>query len=73
MLAGFTDNGTKLLLGVDIGGLGTLIASLASLISFQFYRKAEKAQTGRYILVFTAVNIVILAVLIVLELILGNI
>ena len=66
-------NYTKLLLGVDIGGLGTLIASLASLISFQFYRKAEKAQTGRYILVFTAVNIVILAVLIVLELILGNI
>ena len=56
MLAGFTDAGTKLLLGVNLGGLGTMIASLASLISFQFYRKSEGAQTGRYFRVFTAVN-----------------
>ena len=56
MLAGFTDAGKELLLGVNIGGLGTMIASLASLISFQFYRKSEGAQTGRYFAVFTAVN-----------------
>lgn len=56
MLAGFTDAGTKLLLGVNLGGLGTMIASLASLISFQFYRKSEGAQTARYFRVFSAVN-----------------
>ena len=56
MLAGFTENGTALLLGADLGGLGTVIASLASLISFQFYRKAENARPGRYMAIFSAVN-----------------
>lgn len=56
MLSGFTDNGCELMLGVDLGGLGTIIASLASLISFQYYRKSENSQSGRYMLVFTAVN-----------------
>ena len=65
MLSGFTENGTELLLGVNLGGLGTLIASLASLISFQFYRKSEGARSGRYFLVFTAVNFGMLAVLMV--------
>ncbi len=63
MLAGFTENGKALLLGVDIGGFGTLIASLASLISFQIYRKAPGARTGRYMLVFSAVNFGLLLVL----------
>lgn len=69
MLSGFTDNGTALMLGVDIGGLGTIIASLASLISFQFYRQSEGAQSGRYMLVFTAVSIALLIPLLVLNLI----
>ena len=56
MLSGFTDKGTALLLGVDLGGLGTIIASLASLISFQFYRKAENARPVKYLAVFSAVN-----------------
>ncbi len=63
MLAGFTDHGTELMLGVNLGGLGTMIASLASLISFQFYRKSEGAKTGRYFLVFSAVNFGMLALL----------
>lgn len=63
MLAEFTDRGTELLLGVDIGGFGTLIASLASLISFQIYRKSEGARTGRYILVFSVINFLMLGVL----------
>ena len=63
MLAEFTDNGTQLLLGVDIGGFGTLTASLASLISFQLYRKDEKAQTGRYFAVFSVINFALLALL----------
>ena len=63
MLSGFTQNGTALLLGVNIGGLGTLIASLASLISYQFYRKADGAKSGTYLLVFSAVNFGILIIL----------
>lgn len=63
MLAEFTDNGTDLLLGVDIGGFGTLIASLASVISFQIYRKYEKAETGRYFAVFSAINFGLLILL----------
>ena len=65
MLAGFTKNGSALLLGANLGGLGTLIASLASLISFQFYRKAAGAHTGRYFAVFSAVNFGMLAVLLI--------
>ena len=56
MLSGFTQNGTQLMLGVNIGGLGTLIASLASLISFQFYRNSADSDSGRYIKVFSIVN-----------------
>lgn len=67
MLSGFTDNGTKLLLGVNIGGLGTLIASLASLISFQFYRKSEGADQIRYIAFFSAVNFSMLFILLILQ------
>lgn len=68
MLSGFTDNGTQLLLGVDLGGLGTIIASLASLISFQFYRKTETARTGQYLLTFTGVSLILLAPLLILNL-----
>lgn len=63
MLAEFTDNGTQLLLGVDIGGFGTIIASMASLIAFQIYRGSERAQTGKYMGVFTLVNVTLLVLL----------
>ena len=63
MLSGFTDNSRELLLGVDIGGLGTIIASLASLISFQIYRKSEGAQSGRYMKYFSLMDFGMLAVL----------
>jgi Na+/H+ antiporter NhaD/arsenite permease-like protein len=72
MLAGFTNNGTKLLLGVNLGGLGTMIASLASLISFQFYRKSEGAKIGRYFAVFTAINFGMLALLLIFELLIRS-
>ena len=67
MLSGFTDNGTQLMLGVNIGGLGTLIASLASLISFQFYRKSEGADSIRYIAVFSVINFGMLIILLALQ------
>ncbi len=67
MLSGFTGSGTQLLLGVNIGGLGTIIASLASLISFQFYRKTEGADSVKYMAVFSAVNFGMLILLLLLQ------
>lgn len=67
MLSGFTENAKQLLLGVNIGGLGTPIASLASLISYQFYSKTEGAKTGKYLRVFLAVNFGMLAFLLLFE------
>ena len=66
MLSGFTENGTALMLGVDIGGFGTLIASLASLIAFQLYRKSEGAKSGRFLLYFSVINFALLGVLLLL-------
>lgn len=63
LLSGFTDNARDLLLGVNIGGLGTPIASLASLISLKHYSRTPGAHTGRYLLAFTAVNAAFLALL----------
>lgn len=60
LLSGFTENVADLLIGVNLGGLGTLIASMASLISFKYVVK-ENAPAGKYMLVFSAVNIVYLA------------
>ncbi|MBR3589075.1 MAG: citrate transporter [Clostridia bacterium] len=59
LLSNFTDNVKDLLIGVNLGGLGTLIASMASLISFKLIQK-EKVNTGKYMLVFTLVNIAFL-------------
>lgn len=63
MLSGFTQDASALMRGVDLGGLGTLVASLASLISFKLYMKASGAKAGRYLTVFTALNVSFLAVL----------
>ena len=63
MLAGFTGNVRGLLVGVNLGGLGTLVASLASLISFKLYMRSENAKGGAYLLAFTAVNVALLAAL----------
>lgn len=68
LLSKFTDNAQDLLIGVNLGGLGTLIASMASLISFKFIAK-ENVKTGKYILIFTIVNIVFLILNLVLWLI----
>lgn len=64
LLSGFTDNVKELLAGVNIGGLGTPIASLASLITFKLYMKTKGAKTGSFIMFFTLVNIVGLIILI---------
>lgn len=70
LLSPFTQDAKALALGVDLGGLGTLIASLASLISFRLYGAGEGAQKGRYFAVFTGVNVLFLAVMLFLTAIL---
>jgi len=64
LLSGFTEDWRGLLLGVNVGGLGTLIASLASLISFRFYAAERGSRAGKYLLVFTVVNLIGLALLV---------
>lgn len=58
LLSGFTENIPALLLGVNIGGLGTLIASMASLISYKLYAAEADADKTKYMLSFTAYNVV---------------
>ena len=56
LLSGFSDDYFALALGTDLGGLGTLIASMANLISFKKYSEMKGASPGNYILRFTAIN-----------------
>ena len=63
MLSGFCKNYRELLTGVNVGGLGTLIASMASLISYKAYASMQEKNVPRYIIVFTVVNLLFLAVL----------
>ena len=70
LLSQFTGNYKDLLLGVNIGGVGTLIASLASLITFREYTKQNKGKTYYYVLLFTGFNFLFLFVLTVFVLLL---
>ncbi|MBE6983836.1 MAG: citrate transporter [Ruminococcaceae bacterium] len=63
LLSQFTTNYRELLLGVNIGGVGTLIASLASLITFREYTKRNKGKTVHYMLLFSAFNFAFLVIL----------
>lgn len=63
MLSGFTENADALLRGVNIGGMGTLIASLASLISYKLYVRSDGAKKGRYFLEFSIYNFAFLGIL----------
>ena len=65
LLSAFTENGNALVIGTNLGGLGTLIASMASLITYKFHAAlpAPKKKSVNYIGAFTVVNIIFLAVL----------
>ncbi len=71
LLSGFTTNIKALLLGVNIGGLGTLIASMASLISYKLFAKAYPKQKGKYMGYFTCMNLVYLILFILLYYMVG--
>lgn len=69
LLSQFTDNYAELLVGVNIGGAGTLIASLASLITFREYTTHQPQKTAGYIAKFSIFNfgfLIILAIISVL-------
>lgn len=63
LLSQFTSDYTGLLLGVNIGGVGTLISSLASLITFREYTKHNPKKTSSYIALFSAFNFGFLIIL----------
>ncbi len=63
LLSQFTENYADLLVGVNIGGVGTLIASLASLITFREYTKHNPEKTVSYIAKFSAFNFGFLIIL----------
>ena len=66
LLSGFTDDVAALLVGTDIGGLGTLVASMASLISYGMYVRACPRQQVGYLKLFTLLNLIYLLVLVLL-------
>lgn len=69
LLSGFTKNYPALMIGVNLGGLGTLIASMASLISYKLIVKEDGRIKGAYLRYFTAANICFLVVLLVFTMI----
>jgi len=68
LLSHFTDDYPQLLLGVNVGGVGTLVASLASLIVLAQFRRVQPRRVGRFVGLFSAVNFGFLAVLLALAL-----
>lgn len=70
LLSQFTDNYKELLYGVNIGGTGTLIASLASLITFAEYSRTDVGSKLKYLGIFTLLNVIFLGALLALCLIL---
>lgn len=63
LLSGFCDQWKMLIIGTNLGGMGTLIASMASLISYKGITHQYPEHKGRYLLTYTIVNVFFLAVL----------
>ena len=67
LLSGFCDQWRDLIIGTNLGGMGTLIASMASLISYKNVVRQYPHKKGRYLAVYSAVNVLFLAVLLTLS------
>lgn len=63
LLSGFSDSWTELIIGTNLGGLGTLIASMASLVSYRSIVSRFPEKKGKYLAIYTGVNILFLIVL----------
>ena len=66
LLSSFIQNSKDILLGANIGALGTLIASMASLITFKYYSKIKNSNVVKYIKYFTLYNLTFMFVLLTL-------
>lgn len=71
LLSGFTEDMSGLIVGTNLGGLGTLIASMASLISYKNVAKEAGEHKARYIALFTVGNLVFLVALILMNLVIS--
>ncbi|MDE6686501.1 MAG: citrate transporter, partial [Lachnospiraceae bacterium] len=63
LLSGFTDQYAALIIGANLGGLGTLIASMASLISYKQIAREYPDKRSRYLGLFTFANLIVLGIL----------
>ena len=63
LLSGFSTNYDAIIIGINVGGFGTLIASMANLISFKILVREHDGFKLKYLAVFTVLNVVLLAVL----------
>nr|WP_298023557.1 SLC13 family permease [uncultured Dysosmobacter sp.] len=72
LLSGFTEDFAGLIVGTNLGGLGTLIASMASLISYKRIAKEAGDRRGRYIALFTVGNLFFLAALVLLNVLISR-
>lgn len=69
LLSGFCDQWRPLIIGTNLGGMGTLIASMASLVSYKNVTRRYPDTKGKYLAVYTGINVLFLAVLLGLSLI----
>jgi Na+/H+ antiporter NhaD/arsenite permease-like protein len=69
LLSGFSGNFEALAIGVNIGGLGTLIASMASLISYKYIAREMPDKKGKYFLWFTLLNFLLLIIMLLINLV----
>ncbi|SEQ01861.1 Na+/H+ antiporter NhaD [Lachnospiraceae bacterium RM5] len=72
LLSGFTDKYKELIIGVNIGGFGTIIASMASLISYKIYADTKDSKKGKYLITFSCINAIFLFFMISIYLIVGT-
>ena len=63
LLSGFSTNWESIIIGINIGGFGTLIASMANLISFKILVREYDEFKSRYLFVFTVLNVILLVIL----------
>lgn len=72
LLSGFTNQYQALIIGTNLGGLGTMIASMASLISFKYISREDASLRSRYFACFTAANVILLVILLLAAKLLGQ-
>ena len=71
LLSGFSTNYEAIIIGINIGGFGTLIASMANLISYKILVKEYNEFKIRYLIIFTVLNVILLVILLIMNVILN--